>query len=545
MTLKVSSLGRCLLGIFCFIAFCDSTRPGDFVGNSDVVLDNDYIIIGGGAAGCSLAATLSEKYKVLLIERGGSPYGNPNIERIENFVANLLETSPSSPSQVFISEDGVLNNRGRVLGGSTAINAGFYSQASTEYIARAGWDLGLVNESYKWVEDVVAFEPVAANWQSAMMDGLLEVGVTPDNGFTYKHMNGTKVGGTIFDQNGTRHTAADLLRNYAHHQRLTVVLNATASQILFHDNGSGKPSAYGIVYRRDSSATTLNESVYAYLKEGGKGEIIVCAGAIGSPQLLMLSGIGPKEQLEKLGIHVILDQPMVGQNVSDVPMNGVFVPSPTPVDISLVQVVGVTKQGTYIEALSGLYVPGYSYDGPPPKKTSNSNSTTTSTFSFSGGLFVEKIKEAKSRGSLELVSTDPDDTPKVRYNYFSDPSDLRKCVEGMRIIEKTIETKSFAKFKYPSISALDTFEATASAQNNPKASSSFEHFCKATVSTIWHYHGGCEVDHVVDRDYKVVGVDALRVVDGSTFHFSPGTNPQATVMMLGRYVGVKILQQRK
>ncbi|KMZ64204.1 Glucose-methanol-choline (GMC) oxidoreductase family protein [Zostera marina] len=535
MRLRLSSFRCCLLGIFYFVGFCHSIR--DFEeqgGNSGGMLENDYIIVGGGAAGCSLAATLSQKYRVLLIERGGSPYGNPNIENMENFVNNLLETSVSSPSQVFISEDGVLNNRGRVLGGSTAINAGFYSRASTEYIARAGWNLGLVNESYRWVEDVVAYEPVLANWQSAMMDGLIEVGVTPDNGFTYQHMYGTKVGGTIFDQNGTRHTAADLLRNYADHQRLTVILNATVTEILFRSNNEN-PSAYGIVYR-DLTGARSNHSVY--LKEGGKGEIIVCAGAIGSPQLLMLSGIGPKKQLEKLGINVILDQPIVGQNISDVPMNAVFVPSPSPVDVSLVQVAGITHQDTYIEALSGLYIPGYTYDGPLP----NNNSTSAT---FSGGLFVEKIKEVKSRGSLELLTINPDDNPKVRYNYLSNPSDLRKCVEGMRIIEKTIESKSFARFKYPSISALDTFKSTAMAQNNPNATTSFQKFCKETVSTIWHYHGGCEVDHVVDRDYKVIGVDALRVVDGSTFHFSPGTNPQATVMMLGRYVGVNILQQTK
>lgn len=62
-----------------------------------------------------------------------------------------------------------------------------------------------------------------------------------------------------------------------------------------------------------------------------------------------------------------------------------------------------------------------------------------------------------------------------------------------------------------------------------------EDYCRNTVMTIWHYHGGCQVGKVVDGDYKVVGIDALRVIDGSTFNYSPGTNPQATVMMLGRY----------
>ncbi|GMH17447.1 hypothetical protein Nepgr_019288 [Nepenthes gracilis] len=70
-------------------------------------------------------------------------------------------------------------------------------------------------------------------------------------------------------------------------------------------------------------------------------------------------------------------------------------------------------------------------------------------------------------------------------------------------------------------------------------------FCRRTVSTIWHYHGGCLVDKVVDGDLRVFGINALRVVDGSVFTVSPGTNPQATLMMLGRYMGLKLTAERK
>lgn len=73
---------------------------------------------------------------------------------------------------------------------------------------------------------------------------------------------------------------------------------------------------------------------------------------------------------------------------------------------------------------------------------------------------------------------------------------------------------------------------------------SLEQFCKDTVITIWHYHGGAHVGKVVNTKYKVLGVDRLRVIDGSIFTESPGTNPQATVMMMGRYMGVKILRDR-
>lgn len=94
----------------------------------------DYIIVGGGTAGCPLAATLSKNASVLVLERGGSPYGNPNITDLALFGAALSDLSPSSPSQRFISEDGVINARARVLGGGSCLNAGFYTRASTDYV---------------------------------------------------------------------------------------------------------------------------------------------------------------------------------------------------------------------------------------------------------------------------------------------------------------------------------------------------------------------------------------------------------------------------
>ena len=94
----------------------------------------------------------------------------------------------------------------------------------------------------------------------------------------------------------------------------------------------------------------------AYLNNNSMNKIILSAGAIGSPQLLMLSGIGPVDELQAQGIKVVLDQPMVGQDMADNPMNFVFVPSPNPVEVSLIQVVGITKSDSYIEAASGLSI---------------------------------------------------------------------------------------------------------------------------------------------------------------------------------------------
>ena len=93
----------------------------------------DYIIVGGGTAGCPLAATLSQKFSVLMLERGGVPFTNPNVSFLENFHMTLADVSPTSASQFFISKDGVYNSRARILGGGSSINAGFYTRANPRY----------------------------------------------------------------------------------------------------------------------------------------------------------------------------------------------------------------------------------------------------------------------------------------------------------------------------------------------------------------------------------------------------------------------------
>lgn len=197
----------------------------------------DYIVIGGGAAGIPIATTLSAKYSVLLLERGGSPYMNTNITSIFGYGNNFEDNSPDSPSQKFTSTEGVINTRARVLGGGTCINAGFYSRGEAQFNKEARlMDENLIHESYKWVEKVMAFEPVEQKWPSAVRAALVEAGVKPDNGFTYDHIIGTKVGGSIFDNNGTRHTAADLLQ-YANPKGLSVLLHATVHKILFKTKG--------------------------------------------------------------------------------------------------------------------------------------------------------------------------------------------------------------------------------------------------------------------------------------------------------------------
>ncbi|XP_047333125.1 protein HOTHEAD-like [Impatiens glandulifera] len=514
----------------------------------------DYIIIGGGTSGCALAATLSEGANVLLLERGEMPYGIPSINHIESFANTLANLSPTSPSQTFISTDGVINSRARVLGGGTCLNAGFYTRANPEFLNRVGWEPQLVKESYEWIERKLVFEPSILQWQSAVRDGLLEAGVGPYNGFTYDHIIGTKVGGTIFDQNGRRHTAANLLE-YADPHRLTLHLNANVHQILFNENGKINPMGYGVLYK--DSRGNIHK---ALLNKGAMNEIILSAGALGSPQLLMLSGIGPKAHLMDHGIKVILDSPLVGEGMSDNPTNVVVVPSPRPVEVSLVQIVGITPFGSFIESASGVQ-----FGVKLPSLTdyialmNNTDQPTTIlpeqippffNAASRSGIILEKVNGPLSTGHLELESTDAYVNPKVTFNYFKDPQDLEKCVKGLETIIRVLESKAMSSFRYPfvTVQALFDMMLTLPVNLRPRhlsSSFSLEQYCKDTVTTLWHYHGGCQVGKVVDRDYKVIGVNGLRVIDGSTFLESPGTNPQATVMMMGRYMGQKILNGRQ
>ncbi|MQM19125.1 hypothetical protein Taro_052125 [Colocasia esculenta] len=523
----------------------------------------DYIIVGGGTAGCPLAATLSRNFTVLVLERGGSPYGNLNVSYMQNFHISLADTSPESPSQAFVSTDGVINTRARVLGGGTCINAGFYTRANTRFVEKAGWDADLVNESYPWVEKQIVRWPDVAPWQAALRDGLLEAGVSPFNGYTYDHVLGTKVGGTIFDKDGFRHTAADLLSE-GNRRNLHVLIHATVQRILF-DQKERRPKAVGVVFKDEHG-----ELHQALLNGGRRSEVILSAGAIGSPQMLMLSGIGPKSHLEEMNIPVVLHNRFVGKGMSDNPMNSIFIPTKQPVEQSLIQIVGITKKGSFIEASSGFSQSSDSikcHHGimsaeigqlstvPPNQRTWEAiqayveRKREIPREAFQGGFILEKIVGPLSRGHLSLVDADAGSSPSVTFNYFSHPYDLRRCVYGIRTVEQIARTRHYADLTHDHFTNDMLLNMSVKANVNliprhTNDTTSLEQFCRDTVITIWHYHGGCHVGRVVDSQHRVLGVDRLRVVDGSTFATSPGTNPQATVMMMGRYMGVKLLRRR-
>ncbi|XP_016456115.2 (R)-mandelonitrile lyase-like [Nicotiana tabacum] len=496
----------------------------------------DYIVVGGGTAGCPLAATLSEKYKVLLLERGGVPYGKPNLMTQEGFLTVLTDVDDfESPAQTFTSEDGVPNARGRILGGSSAINAGFYSRADQDFYVRSGikWDLHVVNQSYEWVERSIVFRPELKNWQSAVRDGLVEAGIDPFNGFSLDHVLGTKIGGSTFDSSGRRHSAADIL-NYANPSNIQVAVYASVERVLLAQSAPYSPSkmaAIGVIFRDQAGR-------YHHSMVRGKGEVLLSAGALGSPQLLLLSGVGPRPYLSTWGIPVAHHLPYVGQFLFDNPRNGISIVPPMPLEHSLIQVVGITDAGAYLEAASNV-IPFAS-----PANSVFIRSSPSPVY-LTVATLMEKIVGPVSSGSLRLASTDVRANPIVRFNYFSSSGDVERCVNGTRKIADVLRTRTMDIFKFDQWFGGRDFRYVGPALPVDESNDELmREFCHRTVSTIWHYHGGCVVGKVVDQNLRVLGIDGLRVVDGSVFSVSPGTNPQATLLMLGRYVGMVMLRER-
>ncbi|KAK0574308.1 hypothetical protein LWI29_021445 [Acer saccharum] len=477
----------------------------------------NYIIVGGGTAGCPLAATLSEKFTVLLVERGGSPYGNPLVIDKKYYGLSLLQTDEfSSVAQSFISKDGVSNLRGRVLGGSSSINGGFYSRASEDSVKMAGWDEGLVKEAYEWVESKVVFTPQLTPWQSVVEFGLIEAGILPYNGFSLEHLEGTKVGGTVFDELGKRHTSADLLEA-GNPNNIMVLLNTTVKNIIIDTNRKGNETrVHGIRFiKSDGSSSKIHE---AYLNQPNNssrcGDVILSAGALGSPQILLLSGIGSHEHLKKFNISVKVGLEDVGHGIQDNPSIAVLVdPMPAKRQPESPQIVGIADDFRFIIEAGVVPI------------SLNASRTRISA----------KIAFPASKGKLELNSTDPRQNPSVTFNYLAEEKDLQECVKMVQLLERVAKSESVSMF-------------LGIKPNNTKSMSSADQrrkLCKSRVRTFYHYHGSCRIGSVVDKDYRVYGVKGLRVIDGSTFQESPGTNPMATVMMLGRYQGIKMLKERK
>jgi choline dehydrogenase len=491
----------------------------------------DYVVVGGGSAGCVIASRLTEDphVQVLVLEAGDSH--GPDAMNVSTLWPTLIGTTVDWGSQTV--PQGGLNDavlaypRGRVLGGSSSINAMAFVRAHpSSYNSWAskgaeGWDYDALLPYFQRSECAVGRDPHWRGTNGPMtptpMTNLHPAAETfleacEELGFPISDdLNGAEPEGAsrcyeLTAVDGRRQSVADAyLRPVLDRPNLTVIANALVTRLVFDGT-----HCTGMAYLENGNHP---QTVRA------EREVILCAGAIGTPQLLQLSGIGPADHLRPRDIPVIVDLTGVGANLSDHPTGMVTYSAAQPMP------AGVNNHCDVLAALRAdpaSEVPDSHilFADLPLSRTGIEDRAEP------GYTIVFSMLRPHSRGSVRLASKDPTAAPLIDPAFLTDERDVTGMLNAMRLARRLGETTAMAKWRKeellpgPDVS-IDT-ELRA--------------YLRRSLGTYWHPAGTCamgsEPDAVVDLDLRVHGVDGLRVADASVMPSVPAANPNATVVAI-------------
>ncbi|NMF65240.1 GMC family oxidoreductase [Brasilonema octagenarum] len=491
----------------------------------------DYVVIGAGSAGCVVANRLTEdgKTTVLLLEAGNPP----NLPEHEVPLGWVKLWGTEADWAYFTEEEPHLNGRkiycprGKVLGGSSSINAMIYIRGNRHDYDR--WqELGNPGWSY---EDVLPYFKKSENQQHGAsefhgVDGELSVtdpiapAVTSQRfveaavALGYKRnldFNGEQQEGAGLYQltikDGKRHsTAAAFLVPILDRPNLRVTTGALVTRLLFEGTRT-----VGVEYIHQG---TIHQSFV-------QQEVILSAGAIDSPKLLMLSGIGNAEHLRSLDIPVVVNLPGVGQNLQD--HLHVAVAHQATQDLQPAPTSNIAEAGLF------LHTEGRLDAAPDLQLYSAPVLWTHPAYARSGPGFAASVclTNPQSRGSVSLRSASPNDSPIIRMNYLQSESDVQKLVAGIKIIRQLFDSSIFDEFRGEEVAP----------GANVTSDEALRAYIRETCDSVYHPVGTCKMgtdaDSVVDPELRVHGVEGLRVVDASIMPSLITGNTNAPTIMIG------------